>query len=120
MIKEGEIGNVYEVAYAWVKFGDKTTCAWCQKDIKEIKDPTDHIEAHDHTQKEYQKKLSRQTDEDNKRFLEMIGEDEKSLSEKVGHPMIVEKFDTSIKRDARNELRAELRNKVNRDEKTTY
>ena len=85
-----ETCEVYEVAYAWEKWGDKTTCAWCHKDIKKIKDPTDHIEAHDHTQKEYEKKieslLQRKERETIKRvmekfreFFELNGKDQEDL-----------------------------------------
>lgn len=46
------------------------------------------------------------------KFKEIIGEDEKSVAEETGRPFRNEHFETPIKREARNQLRAELRSKL--------
>ena len=45
---KGEVGKMWSVSYALVKRGGVTRCAWCDKDIKEIKDLDKHLEEHDH------------------------------------------------------------------------
>jgi hypothetical protein len=44
---QGETGTMWEVSYSLIKRGDKTMCAWCEKDIKEIEDLDKHLKEHD-------------------------------------------------------------------------